>query len=854
MIAKKSPAVRRAAAPRKSLVQSRRTRETWSVTFPEPGRVRLQCPQAFASWHGADSRSFIEASLGVAEVREVEIDTQGRAATLSFETVGNAKAIIRKIAGVYRGEFPPDGQPKLYPEALRAWPRSQSRLRVFRYGQIISTWEPRLAMPGWLRVRHALILNKRHLVQLIERELMALLGITRYKLHPGAGSISIEYNPRLIHPQAVVHQLDLALAKAPVRAPKVRGTDTSLPLATASLTLSATTTFLAPALLPVGAAAMLLTAVPSYRRAYEALFRERRLGVDVLDSIIFTACLFTGQIFAGAMTAWFLSIGRQLLRRTEDESSKVLLSAFGKQPSMVWRHAADGAEVETPLEKIRAGDRIVVHPGEAVPVDGVIRVGDAMLDQHQLTGEAAPAEKTVGDAVFASTVMLAGHIVVEVQKAGKETAASKIGRILRQTVAYKPRAQSQGERLADQAVVPTLGLAAVAAAAVSPSAALAIIYSDLGTGIRMAAPLGLLSSLTLCARDGILIKDGRALERMREVDTVVFDKTGTLTREVPEVVRILSCGQYSEAQILAYAAAAEQKFTHPIAKAILDKFHEGKRPLPKVDDSAYQIGYGITVGIEGETVRVGSRRFMDMEGIAVPASLRRSLDRMHAGGHSCVHVAVGHTLAGILELQSSNRPEALGIIRTLRARGIKQLVVLSGDHEKPTRALAEQLGMDRHFAEVLPQDKARYVQLLQKEGRVVCFIGDGINDAIALKQADVSISLRGASSIATDAAQVVFMKESLTKIPDLFDFSRGLARNMRRSWNLILLPNLLCVAGVFGLGFNLWSSVFINNASALAAFGNGILPLWQGRRGTAAPDSSGTRTRAKNFGPRRGIR
>ena len=830
-----------------------RSRQVWSITFPGPGQVRLHCPQAFASWHGAASREFIEATLGVAEVRDVEIDTLAHTATLGFEAHGNVPAVIRKIAGVYRGDFPPDGQPQLAPEVLRAWPRSQPRLRVFRYGQIISTWEPRLALPGWLRVRHALILNKRHLVRLIERELMSLLGITRYKLHPGAGSLSIEYDHRLIHAQTIVHQLDLALAKAPARAPRVRATDTSLPVATASLALSAATTFLAPALLPVGAAAMLVTALPSYRRAYRVLVRERRLGVDVLDSIIFTACLFTGQIFAGAMTAWFLSIGRQLLRRTEDESSKVLLNAFGKQPSMVWRHLADGAEVETPLEKIRAGDHIVVHPGEAVPVDGVIRHGDAMLDQHRLTGESAPAEKTVGDAVFASTVLLAGRVVVEVEKAGAETAASKIGRILRQTVAYKPRAQSRGERLADQAVAPTLGLAAVAAATVNPSAALAIIYSDLGTGIRMAAPLGMLSSLTLCARDGILIKDGRALERMREVDTVVFDKTGTLTREVPEVVRILSCGQYSEAQILAYAAAAEQKFTHPIARAILEKFREGKLPLPKIDDSEVQIGYGITVGIAGETVRVGSRRFMDMEGIAVPASLRRELDRMHEGGHSFVHVAIGRVLAGTLELRASNRPEALEIVRGLRARGIKHLAVISGDHEKPTRALAEQLGMDRHFAEVLPQDKARLIRLLQQEGRIVCFVGDGINDAIALKQADVSISLRGASSIATDAAQVVFMEESLMKIVDLVDLSRGLARNVRRSWNLILLPNLLCVAGVFGLGFNLWSSVFINNASSLAALGNGILPLW--RNGDpAAAASSPAPARPKTVGRRGGVR
>ena len=299
-------------------------------------------------------------------------------------------------------------------------------------------------------------------------------------------------------------------------------------------------------------------------------------------------------------------------------------------------------------------------------------------------------------------------------------------------MAYKPRAQSRGERLADQAVAPTLGLAAVAAAAVSPSAALAIIYSDLGTGIRMAAPLGMLSSLTLCARDGILIKDGRALERMREVDTVVFDKTGTLTREVPEVVRILSCGQYSEAQILAYAAAAEQKFTHPIARAILEKFREGKRPLPKIDDSEVQIGYGITVGIAGETVRVGSRRFMD-DGRDRRPGLAAARPRPDARGRTLVrprrHRQPPGRHPGAAQLPTARKPSTSSAACAPGASGTSPS--FPGTTRSPTRALAEQLGMDRHFAEVLPQDKARYIRLLQKEGRVVCFVGDGINDAIA---------------------------------------------------------------------------------------------------------------------------
>ena len=762
----------------------------------------------------------------------MEIDIVARNATVIFNANGNLKAVLLKIAQIYQGVIEPEMKPEFPPDLLRSVPKKMLRLRLFRYGRTISTWEQRVEMPGWIRFRNAVVLNKRHLVKLIERELLGLIGIEQYKLHRNAGSISIAFNPRAIHPEQIVRHLDKALSKAPARPPKER-LELDFPIASTSLAISAAATFFMPALIPVSALIMLYTAAPSFRRAYKVVTRERRLGVDVLDSIIFTACLFTGEIFAGAMTAWFLSVGRKLLRETRAESAKVLLEAVGKQPGLA-RVLRDGKEVEVTLDQVHREDLIVVHTGEIVPVDGAITEGDAILDQHALTGESAPAEKTVGDKVFAATVMLAGKIIVSVERAGKETASSKISAVLNRTVAYKLRSQSRGEELADRAVVPALGLSAVAAAVVGPSGALAVINSDLGTGIRMAAPLGMLTSLTLCAQHGILVKDGRALEIMRNVDTVLFDKTGTLTREKPEVGRILCCGNHTEERLLALAAAAEQKFSHPIAKAILERFAALKRPMPKINASKYQVGYGITVEIEGETVRFGSRRFMEMESIPIPESVQTELAQMHADGHSFVNIAIGDRLAGVLELQSSHRPEAEEVVAGLRARGVSHLAIISGDHEEPTRRLAQKLGMDRHFAEVLPQDKGRYVELLQKEGRTVCFVGDGINDSIALKKANVSISLRGASTLATDTAQIVFMEESLAKICALKDFSCGLETNVRRSWNLILIPNSICIAGVFLFGFNIWHSVVFNNASALMALANGLRPLRQVARAREA--------------------
>jgi cation transport ATPase len=358
----------------------------------------------------------------------------------------------------------------------------------------------------------------------------------------------------------------------------------------------------------------------------------------------------------------------------------------------------------------------------------------------------------------------------------------------------------------------------------------AVVNSDLGTGIRMAAPLAMLSTLALCAQKGVLVKDGRALDLLCEVDTVLFDKTGTLTRERPEVGRVIAANGYHPLQILRFAAAAERRFHHPIALAIRQKASEQRLRLPPADATQYKVGYGITVGIPDgangvHRVRVGSRRFMEMEGVPLPREVQDTLDEVHREGHTMVMVAVDDALGGALELRASVRPEVRGIVRGLRERGIKHIAIISGDHEVPTRRLAEELGMDRYFAQVLPADKADYVEKLQREGRKVCFVGDGINDAIALKKANVSISLRGATSIATDTAHVVFMEQSLGKLCELCDIARDLERNVRNSWLMILGPNIACIAGVFTLGFGIGASVVTNNIAALAALANGLLPM-----------------------------
>ena len=798
------------------------------LVFPGAGVIRVESAQLFAAPDGEACKRFLQAALQLpaidaAILTPVKTPMNTPCVDLCFDvTLHQRKTVLEGLASLLSGDVA-ERRRSLVISPSAAARDQHGVVRYRRYAGRVTGWHVERERMGSIRLNNPVLYRKGSLCEAIERELMSVLGVNRYDTSSVKCRVDIEYDPRQLSPSQLIEILDSALAAAehPLRLDKL---DRSLTICTVSLPIAAIAQFAVPALLPFSALLFAYTAIPSFKSAWKVVTKERRLGVDVLDSIVVLACLATGQVLAGAILTWCLSFGRSLVRRTEDNSKKLLLGAFGKQPRFVWM-LKDGLEIQVSLDKLEKGDIVMVHTGEVVPVDGLIVEGLAMIDQQALTGESTPAEKGVGDQVFASTIMVAGKVQVAVERSGGETATAKIAQILNKTAGYTLASQHKGEQLADKVVIPTLAVGALAYATIGPQGAAAVLNSDMGTGIRMAAPLAMLSTLALCAQRGVLVKDGRALDLLCEVDTVLFDKTGTLTRERPEIGRILSANGHAELQILRYAAAAERKFHHPIALAILEKANEEGLELPLGDSMQYKVGYGISVGIDGHLVRVGSRRFMDMEGIALTPEVEEALEEAHREGHTMVMVAVDDALGGALELRASVRPEVPEIIRGLRARGIKHIAIISGDHDAPTRRLAEQLGMDRYFAQVLPTDKADYVERLQQEGRKVCFVGDGINDAIALKKANVSISLRGATSIATDTAHVVFMEPGLGKLCELLDIARDLEANVRTSWVLILAPNILCIVGAFTMGFGIAMSVLTNNVAALAALANGIRPM-----------------------------
>ena len=595
-------------------------------------------------------------------------------------------------------------------------------------------------------------------------------------------------------------------------------------LSKVSIGLSTVRQFIFPALAPLSLGLFIYTSIPLMRSVENLLVKERKINVDVLYFFGDVLTLALSQYLAAAFELWIFHASKQIVEKTRSQSEKLLLNVFEQQPHNVWI-LKDNVELEIPLEEVKINEILVVNTGEVIPVDGIITEGMATVDQRALTGESQPAEKEVGERVFASTLVITGKIYVKVEQSMQDTTLAKIGQLLTHSAHFKSNIQLKGETWANKATLPMFLIAGIMLPTLGAMSTVVFIRSHIGNRIRFLAPLGTLNYLALASHKGILVKDGRVFELLVNVDTMLFDKTGTLTHEQPEVGQIIVSGPYESDEILTYAAAAERKFTHPIAKAILQKATDLHLTLPDIEDANYQMGYGVTVHLEDQIIQVGSARFMTKEGITIPDTITETQAHLHFDGSSLVLVAVDHQIAGAIEIQPQVRQEMKPIISGLRQRGIKHIAIVSGDHKQPTQNLAQELGMDSYFYEVLPENKAEIVEQLQKEGKSVCFVGDGINDAIAMKKANVSISLRGASSIATDTAEVVLMDGSLSHLCDFLDMAKNLNANLHNSLVLTLIPSGINLSGAFFFNFNILTALLFNTVFMMTGMRNANSPL-----------------------------
>lgn len=588
----------------------------------------------------------------------------------------------------------------------------------------------------------------------------------------------------------------------------------SLLLGASGLALIAVSRLTGWKLSPVFIVIGIYTSLPLIQECWRIGVDERRFSLLHLMLLYLLFLWLGGNYTIGTLGILLGGICQKFELLTQMVTRYSLTHLLGEQPAEVWV-IKDGQEVSIPFQALQVGDLLVVAAGQPVPVDGVVVHGMATLDQHKLTGESHPVEKLVDDPVFATTLVLGGTLHVRVEKTGAETAAAQIGEVLSRTV------EAQEVRIADQFKDlekyrwPTLAVGSIGWLLRGPKTGLALLGTNYMVSLIPLRLLTLLNGLGAGAKNGILIKDGRALERLSSIDTVVFDKTGTLTVDEQNVTQIYCCAQRTQGEVLTFAAAAEQRQSHPIAKAILTAAEQRELAIPSLDHAQISLGLGITAEIQGHLVRIGSERFLEMHNLKLPSMLHDAQRIAESNGRSLVFVAEDSVVIGALELAAVVRPEAKSTIDWLRQMGVA-LYIISGDHEAPTAQLAADLGVDGYFAETLPSQKAERLQDLQRQGKHVCFIGDGINDAIALRQAEVSISLRGATTVATDAAQVVLMEDDLTQLRLTWELALGfedcLASQARRS----MLFSVLAVSGVLILPFGLLTTELLWGVQVIA--------------------------------------
>lgn len=548
---------------------------------------------------------------------------------------------------------------------------------------------------------------------------------------------------------------------------------------------------------------------PWYKQAYMALVKEKKFRI-VHPVVFYVSWMWlSGHFVIGTLASVFFALFQKIQLITQIGARQNLISIFEQQPRHVWIDS-NGVEVEIPFEDIKIGDIVVLDAGQVVPIDGVVIAGSALIDQHRLTGEAQPVEKEAGDLVLASSLMLAGRLRVRVEKSGDDTAAAQVLNILNHTVDDGKEEVANSLEEVEHTLWPMLCGGLVGWMIGGPAAGAAVLGCNYVIGIVPLKMITLLNALNAGSNHSILIKDGRSLSALNQLDVLVFDKTGTLTLDQPKLVRIITTNGRTEQDVLTLAATAEYRQTHPIALSILAAAQERNLDLLLTESAEYEIGYGIKVVINGRKVLVGSQRFMGMEAIALPESLQEEIERCRLEGISLVYIAEEGELIGAIELDACLRPEAKETINWLKSTGLL-LYIISGDQEAPTKKLADELGMDGYFANTLPEEKAKIVKKLKTNGQRVGFIGDGINDAIALREADVSVSFRAATNVASDNAQIVLMNDDLTQLRVLFNLADAYGKSLAANYRQAVLMSLVAGTAVVFLPYKflIVESVFV---------------------------------------------
>ena len=528
---------------------------------------------------------------------------------------------------------------------------------------------------------------------------------------------------------------------------------------------------------------------------------QRRLEVEVLDALSISASLLRGDFGTAGSVMFLLNLGSLLEEWTRKKSLDDLARSMALNVDKVWVRA-EGGEVLLPLTKVHAGDEIVVRSGNMIPLDGTVIEGEAMVNQAALTGESMPVRKTEGATVYAGTVVEEGECVFVAKAEGGANRYDKIVSMIEESDKLKSSTENRALQLADRLVPWCLaGTVVTYALTRNVTRAISILMVDFSCALKLSMPLAVLSAMRECGNYHITVKGGKYLEALAKADTIVFDKTGTLTRATPQVVQVIPFSGCEEREVLQLAACLEEHFPHSMANAVVRAAKErGISHEEMHSEVEYIVAHGIASRVGGQRVVIGSHHFVfEDEQCTVPAEERARFDALDPQ-YSHLYMAASGRLVGVICIADPLRPEAASVLRQLRCLGFTNTVMMTGDSERTARAIAGQVGVDHYFAEVLPEDKANFVQKAKAEGHTVVMIGDGINDSPALSAADIGIAINSGAAIAREIADVTIKADSLEELVLLKSIANALQHRVSANYRFVLTFNsTLIVLGALGI-------------------------------------------------------
>lgn len=540
-----------------------------------------------------------------------------------------------------------------------------------------------------------------------------------------------------------------------------------------------------------------------------------KISSALLITIAMFAAIAIGDLFAAGEVAFIMAIGALLEDATTNRAKKGLKKLISLAPTQ-GRRIRDGKEEMIPAEKIIKGDLLRILPGETVPVDGVIVSGETSVDQSIMTGESLPVDKAAGDTVFCGTINRFGAIDIRATKVGEDSSLQRLIRMVQEAEDKKAPMARIADRVASWLVPVAMLVAVIAGIATQDIVrAVTVLVVFCPCALVLATPTAIMAAIGQATKHGVIIKSGEALEKMGKVDTITFDKTGTLTYGKLEVSDVLSFApDLGEEKLLYLAASAEAKSEHPLGKAIVACAK--KRDLPLSESAAFQMtsGKGISAEVDGYKLLCGNEKYLHECGVSVTANAAATLEKLRLQGKASILVAANGQCVGVIALSDVLRPEVAVMVRKLTAMQTN-IVLLTGDNQKTADYFAAQVGIREVYADLLPEDKVGNIAALQQRGRNVCMIGDGVNDAPALKTASVGVAMGSmGSDIAVEAADIALMSDDISKIPYLKRLSNATVKTIKLSITLSMCINFIAVTlSVLGL-LNPTTGALVHNAGS----------------------------------------